>query len=793
MDFLTKRRKYYKAKCQSLREYYKAQSQSQNEHRSVFQYGILVLVFLLTACSFSSCLIAFRELGSRQDTLRDALHSLLIDRVRTLLPDEKIAREKQIDAGLRELSLAPSRPVLDTRIAVWRTDEGVIAAAKSVMKTDDQFIFPYTLFFVFLTIFAMALASLWTSRTQRSRWKRIPPGELVFLGTIMIAITLLALTDTRENCYLETLLAGSFDPGDLSTMRFYSQSKFCLLGGASLALLLMLGIGLRREFYFWTRGTSTTVPPPENFQWLVAAEQARILKSRGNNGGPDFQVTFEAAEEPRVSECKIDFVGLALSGGGIRSATFNLGLLQGLHRFDLLRHIDYLATVSGGGYIGGFWSRWLKETEPDRERKGRFPDEYKQSRRNFSGDSRVFEAQEIRHIREFSNFLFPRVGIFDTETWGGAVALIANILPALVTSLCVLGLSLIFWLVLTFYMACPDIPEPWTGLSRAAFLSGVTALVLWVMECWWRSAPTGDRNKIKNRSVVIGSFIAFALTACLAWIGQDDWLAWLGLEPRRVWIYSPTFDVWFFSNVKSSYENWWTILGIVNASAISKEGWIWIPRLYEPSITWILVSAGFLLFRFKGVLTPSSMTHRVMLPTDDRVAMRLLGMASSWAVFATFWHIGLNLKSLTSIYVVGGGAAGSAGLFALLRNWIGEKLARQHEAGLWEKLKPYAPQVLAYLAIGLAWAVIASNLIRTNGNDWYGWYRMTLAMIVPILLVLLVDPHEFSLHAVYRDRICRAYIGAALQRAKTAAQNRQTDFRRGDDVYLSSLLPVLYS
>lgn len=39
-------------------------------------------------------------------------------------------------------------------------------------------------------------------------------------------------------------------------------------------------------------------------------------------------------------------------GGGIRSATFNLGLLQGLCDQGLLPYIDYLSTVSGGGYIG---------------------------------------------------------------------------------------------------------------------------------------------------------------------------------------------------------------------------------------------------------------------------------------------------------------------------------------------------------------------------------------------------------------------------------------------------------
>jgi hypothetical protein len=47
-------------------------------------------------------------------------------------------------------------------------------------------------------------------------------------------------------------------------------------------------------------------------------------------------------------------VGVALSGGGIRSATFCLGLFQALARQKLIRRIDYLSTVSGGGYFGSF-------------------------------------------------------------------------------------------------------------------------------------------------------------------------------------------------------------------------------------------------------------------------------------------------------------------------------------------------------------------------------------------------------------------------------------------------------
>ena len=57
----------------------------------------------------------------------------------------------------------------------------------------------------------------------------------------------------------------------------------------------------------------------------------------------------QVGESPSTSQ-----VGVALSGGGIRSATFSLGILQALARHHLLRKIDYLSTVSGGGYIGSF-------------------------------------------------------------------------------------------------------------------------------------------------------------------------------------------------------------------------------------------------------------------------------------------------------------------------------------------------------------------------------------------------------------------------------------------------------
>lgn len=69
-----------------------------------------------------------------------------------------------------------------------------------------------------------------------------------------------------------------------------------------------------------------------------------------------------------------NLTGLALSGGGIRSASFSLGVMQALAHNGWLKNFDYLSTVSGGGYIGSSisWllSRHLDEKEIDIKRFG---------------------------------------------------------------------------------------------------------------------------------------------------------------------------------------------------------------------------------------------------------------------------------------------------------------------------------------------------------------------------------------------------------------------------------------
>jgi predicted acylesterase/phospholipase RssA len=91
-----------------------------------------------------------------------------------------------------------------------------------------------------------------------------------------------------------------------------------------------------------------------------------------------------------------NIIGLALSGDGVRSAAFCLGALQALDQVGVLKNIDYLSTVSGGGYVGASLSAAMTRS------KGRFP---------FQSSLTEDETYSVQHIRNHSNYLFPRGSI----------------------------------------------------------------------------------------------------------------------------------------------------------------------------------------------------------------------------------------------------------------------------------------------------------------------------------------------------------------------------------------------
>lgn len=140
--------------------------------------------------------------------------------------------------------------------------------------------------------------------------------------------------------------------------------------------------------------------------------------------------------------------GLALSGGGIRSATFSLGVLIALARRNLLPDFDYLSTVSGGGYLGSFLTTFLSSSS-DAPDIGLEP-----SQRPFKKEEG--EAQALRHLRHHSKYLHSswveRIVMSASQMYGMFINGIA------LASIPVLVALLEFWVRKTSASAFDDFP-----------------------------------------------------------------------------------------------------------------------------------------------------------------------------------------------------------------------------------------------------------------------------------------------------------------------------------------------
>jgi hypothetical protein len=124
---------------------------------------------------------------------------------------------------------------------------------------------------------------------------------------------------------------------------------------------------------------------------------------------------------------------LCLSGGGIRSATFGLGLIQGLAKIGLLGRFDFLSTVSGGGYVGSWLSAWLHHA-----RNPKVPGHAATAEEALGQVQRSLssaplspldpEPEPLRHLRGHSRFMSPKLGLFSVDTWTLAATYLRNLL-----------------------------------------------------------------------------------------------------------------------------------------------------------------------------------------------------------------------------------------------------------------------------------------------------------------------------------------------------------------------------
>ncbi|THF49649.1 patatin-like phospholipase family protein [Allorhizobium terrae] len=300
---------------------------------------------------------------------------------------------------------------------------------------------------------------------------------------------------------------------------------------------------------------------------------------------------------------------LCISGGGIRSATFALGVLQALATHPkrsanqaanpedaLLGRFRYLSTVSGGGYIGSWLSAWLsresfREVQQQLTQRPEGPD---------------VEPPPIRDLRRDSNYLTPQVGLTSVDTWTAAAIVVRNlvliwllVISALATALLLLKIVLvsISWVGATGPLS--DSPAArWTLLGAGALL-----LLL------------GQRYTLTNYSLGNGEggnqtrFVKFDLVlAALGGVFLTTWailpIGWDARAPSiplvlaiGVGVFFTSFVLSFRTHLHQPHNPWlrlarWMVAGLVWGAVVYAGLMLLVNTLYAPARLLALVVFG---------------------------------------------------------------------------------------------------------------------------------------------------------------------------------------------------------
>lgn len=198
---------------------------------------------------------------------------------------------------------------------------------------------------------------------------------------------------------------------------------------------------------------------------------------------------------------KLNAVGLALSGGGIRSATFGLGIVQVLARKGMLQDVDFLSTVSGGGYLGCFMNTVVDDPDPDVG--------LKPGNRPF-GAADEAESTVVRHLRNHSKYLseggLPTVFRLGFALLYGVFTSLLLVLPFLI-----LAAATLVAVIPGAFGAAGRTPEVLVGMSRWA-RAGVGAAALLY-------AVVRSRGAMRCLERLAGGLLAIALfLSALSWL-----------------------------------------------------------------------------------------------------------------------------------------------------------------------------------------------------------------------------------------------------------------------------------
>ena len=444
--------------------------------------------------------------------------------------------------------------------------------------------------------------------------------------------------------------------------------------------------------------------------------------------------TLETGRRARagLTDVKAPRIGLALSGGGIRSATFCLGVLQSLAGAKLLKRIDYLSTVSGGGYIGGFLGAWISRNGND---VNSVETELPQS-----------NSAKVGYLRENGRYIAPNGS-------GDLWAAVATALRSWVAVLAVLGVFVFAF----FLLAALGRELLWTfGLAHPtclpAWINQPCALQWFWASVWWAVAI--DLAVVVVAPLIVAYWLLgnrprrFAPITCTA----------LALVVAGVIWYSwgqPEIPCLPLGDSGAGCGRWLALVAVAVALLAWLKAFVqaWRANDLAPARRWLtnalVVALGVTLALAVFGLVDSLAASWLVLQQGDTGwrSTVLHGIAAAVIAAAKFlWPMvskGLESKKRASLplaVVAGIGAALLAlVLFTLLDYWA----------------LRFAQAVGAQSAIGDACAICQAP----------EWCLLLAAVVLLALSVVLGHPLGFvnlsSLHQIYTARLTRAYLGAS--------------------------------
>jgi Patatin-like phospholipase len=551
---------------------------------------------------------------------------------------------------------------------------------------------------------------------------------------------------------------------------------------------------------------------------------------------------------------------ICFSGGGIRSATFGLGVIQGLAKYGLLDKFDYLSTVSGGGYIGSWLTAWIYQTrvkakeETDNEKDFSIKYVRKVQEEIKKKNCGEVEPIEVSHLRAYSNYMSPLVGLFSTDTWGLIGVFIRNLLlnwtvfvpliaaflllPKLFLTVMNFGYSgeylFLLWVIVTFAgcVAVSNITAMRPSLSKFSWIkqnykiddigevinaeskvlkwclipllilsAGITVYWAWLPE-QNISFPLSEKLPDFLKSVDI-KFIYFVLFSEILFVG--------GFILTRL-------IIWFREHKNNSDGIWENVLkeffisgfcGIFGGSILY---WVIqnlstmaspVNRIFpDTDANTLYVCFGAPLFLIIFLLSATVFIGIASKINDDmdrewmtRFSGLLLKIIVGWIVISNIVLFGPKLFDQTKFEWIKGGVlasvGGISGLITLFLGFSRKSPAKTNEGPQSKAsfLAWFAPQIAApiFAVFLMILITFGTNSLMSYTEIFNPWIWFGIFTGVGCLMGWWININKFSLHATYRERLIRAYLGASRTKERLKTANSFTGLDNCDNIAMDEL------